>query len=113
MGHVHLKVASIPETVAFYRDGLGFGLMAQLGAHAAFLGAGGYHHHIGANIWESAARGRRRRTAPRRCAGRRSCSPTSAEREELLGRLDAEVGETAAGPVVRDPSGNALLLALA
>src|SRR5436190_16845175 len=54
MGHVHLKVASVPETVAFYRDALGFGLMAQLGRQAAFLGAGGYHHHVGANTWESA-----------------------------------------------------------
>jgi len=54
IGHVHLKVASIPETVAFYRDVLGFGLMVELGAQAAFLSAGGYHHHIGANTWESA-----------------------------------------------------------
>ena len=69
MGHVHLKVASIPDTVAFYRDVLGFDLMAQLGEQAAFLSAGGYHHHIGANTWESAgacaaARGTRR-AAPR------------------------------------------------
>ena len=54
MGHVHLRVADDPETVAFYRDVLGFGLMAQLGRQAAFLGAGGYHHHVGANTWESA-----------------------------------------------------------
>ena len=54
MGHVHLRVAAIPETVAFYRDLLGFGLMAQLGNQAAFLSAGGYHHHLGANTWESA-----------------------------------------------------------
>src|SRR4051812_28785315 len=54
MGHVHLKVADIPSTVAFYRDTLGFGLMAALGDQAAFLAAGGYHHHIGANVWESA-----------------------------------------------------------
>ena len=54
MGHVHLRVAAIPETVAFYRDLLGFGLMAQLGNQAAFLSAGGYHHHVGANTWESA-----------------------------------------------------------
>ncbi len=54
MGHVHLKVAPIPETVAYYRDALGFGLMAQLGDQATFLSAGGYHHHIGANVWESA-----------------------------------------------------------
>jgi catechol 2,3-dioxygenase len=54
MGHIHLKVARIPETVAFYRHVIGFALMAQLGAHAAFLSAGGYHHHLGANTWESA-----------------------------------------------------------
>ena len=54
MGHVHLKVAGIPETIDFYRDVLGFGLTAQLGEQAAFLSAGGYHHHVGANTWESA-----------------------------------------------------------
>ena len=53
MGHVHLKVASIADTVAFYRDVLGFGLMAQLGPQAAFFAAGGYHH-LGSNVWESA-----------------------------------------------------------
>ena len=55
MGHVHLRVAEIDPTVAFYRD-LGFELMAQLGSQAAFLAAGGYHHHLGANTWESAGR---------------------------------------------------------
>ena len=74
MGHVHLKVASIPETVAFYRDVLGFELMAQVGEQAAFLAAGGYHHHLGANTWESAG-GPRRRRVVRRCATSRSCSP--------------------------------------
>ncbi len=56
MGHVHLKVARILETISFYRDLLGFALMAQLGPYAAFLSAGGYHHHLGANTWESAGR---------------------------------------------------------
>jgi catechol 2,3-dioxygenase len=55
MGHVHLRVASIPETAGFYRD-LGFDEMASLGRHASFFGAGGYHHHVGANTWESAGR---------------------------------------------------------
>jgi len=64
MGHVHLKVAGIPETTAFYRDVLGFGLMAQLGAQAAFLSAGGYHDHIGANVWESAGADPLRRAWP-------------------------------------------------
>lgn len=55
MGHVHLRVAEVEQTVAFYRD-LGFELMAQLGRQAAFLAVGGYHHHLGANTWESAGR---------------------------------------------------------
>ena len=53
MGHVHLRVAEIPATTAFYCDALGFGLMAAFGAQASFMSAGGYHHHLGANTWES------------------------------------------------------------
>ena len=53
MGHVHFCVADIPSTVGFYRDALGFELMAQLGDQAAFLATGGYHHHVGANTWQS------------------------------------------------------------
>jgi catechol 2,3-dioxygenase len=56
MGHVHLSVTDVEETVRYYRDTLGFGLMAQLGEQAAFLSAGGYHHHLGGNIWQSAGR---------------------------------------------------------
>ena len=53
IGHVHLKVADIDRAVGFYRDVLGFDLMQRLGDQAAFLSAGGYHHHIGLNTWES------------------------------------------------------------
>lgn len=53
MGHVHLRVAQIPDTVAFYGE-LGFDLMARYGSQAAFMASGGYHHHLGANTWESA-----------------------------------------------------------
>ncbi len=53
IGHVHLKVADLPRAIAFYRDALGFDLMAQMGNSAAFLAAGGYHHHIGLNTWVS------------------------------------------------------------
>ena len=53
MGHVHLCVADIGTAIGFYRDALGFDLMAQLGDQAAFLSAGGYHHHLGLNPWES------------------------------------------------------------
>jgi catechol 2,3-dioxygenase len=54
MGHVHLRVRDVASTNAFYADVLGFGVMAALGAQATFLSAGGYHHHLGANTWESA-----------------------------------------------------------
>src|SRR6185503_12449954 len=54
IGHVHLKVADLERALAFYRDVLGFELTQRLGPSAAFLSAGGYHHHIGLNIWESA-----------------------------------------------------------
>jgi catechol 2,3-dioxygenase len=53
IGHVHLKVADLERAVAFYRDVLGFAITQRMGAQAAFLSAGGYHHHIGLNIWES------------------------------------------------------------
>ena len=53
IGHVHLKVADLDRAVGFYRDALGFEETTRLGDQAAFLSAGGYHHHIGLNTWES------------------------------------------------------------
>ena len=53
IGHVHLKVSDLDRAVAFYRDVLGFTLTQRFGTQAAFLSAGGYHHHIGLNTWES------------------------------------------------------------
>ncbi len=53
MGHVHLKVADLERAIGFYRDVLGFELMQRMGEEAAFLSAGGYHHHIALNTWES------------------------------------------------------------
>jgi catechol 2,3-dioxygenase len=53
IGHVHLKVASIERSLAFYRDLLGFELTTMYGSQAAFISAGGYHHHIGLNTWHS------------------------------------------------------------
>ena len=54
IGHVHLKVADLERALAFYCGVLGFELMQRYGAQAAFVSAGGYHHHIGLNTWESA-----------------------------------------------------------
>jgi catechol 2,3-dioxygenase len=53
IGHVHLKVADVDRSLAFYRDVLGFELQQRWGTDAAFISAGGYHHHIGLNSWES------------------------------------------------------------
>jgi catechol 2,3-dioxygenase len=53
IGHVHLKVADLERALGFYRDVLGFQLMQRFGEQAAFISAGGYHHHIGLNTWES------------------------------------------------------------
>lgn len=115
VGHVHLRVASIPETVTFYRDVLGFALMAQLGSQAAFLSAGGYHHHIGANTWESAGG----QPAPEGAAALRHATivlPHAEALRHVVGRLDAAgvaQGQGEGGLVVRDPSGNALALTVA
>lgn len=54
IGHVHLKVADLERGLKFYRDVLGFEVTQRMGSRAAFLSAGGYHHHIGLNTWESA-----------------------------------------------------------
>jgi catechol 2,3-dioxygenase len=113
VGHTHLRVADVDDTVAFYRGLLGFGVMAQLGPSAAFLSAGGYHHHIGANIWESAGAS----PAPPGTATLRYATILVPDRDELdrvAGRV-ADAGQEPEqhdeGVLVRDPSGNALVLA--
>ena len=53
IGHVHLKVSDLDRALAFYHELLGMQLMQRYGTQAAFVSAGGYHHHIGLNTWES------------------------------------------------------------
>jgi catechol 2,3-dioxygenase len=113
MGHVHLRVADVPETVDFYGDVLGMGVMAQLGEMAAFLSAGGYHHHIGGNTWESHGA----KPAPPGSATLRYATIVLPDRDELdavVARV-ADAGQEPEqrddGVLVRDPSENALLLA--
>ncbi|MGR3662093.1 MAG: VOC family protein [Paracoccaceae bacterium] len=53
IGHIHLRVADLDRAILFYRDVLGFEVQQKFGDQAAFLSAGGYHHHIGLNTWES------------------------------------------------------------
>ncbi len=113
MGHVHLRVADVPRTVEFYNGVLGMGVTAQLGPAAAFLSAGGYHHHVGANVWES----RGASPAPPGAATLRQATivlPDADERDRVAGRV-ADAGQEPeareGGLLVRDPSGNSLLLA--
>ena len=108
MGHVHLQVADIPETVRFYRDVLGFELMTSYGDQAAFLAAGGYHHHLGANTWNSAGAP----PPPEDSASLRLATvvlPDAGARDETLARV-AESGQEPEDGVVLDPSGNRLLV---
>jgi catechol 2,3-dioxygenase len=103
MGHVHLCVADVEQTIAYYRDVLGFGLMAQLGDQAAFLSAGGYHHHLGGNTWQSAGRP----YAPEghaRLTQMTIVLPDAEARDALAGRLG--------GTEVLDPSGIPIALAV-
>jgi catechol 2,3-dioxygenase len=115
VGHVHLRVADIAQTVGFYRDTLGFTLMASYGPHAVFLAAGGYHHHIGANVWHSmgappppatAAALRYATIAFADVASRDAAADRAADaRHEIAAAADALV--------VHDPAGNVLRLAVA
>jgi catechol 2,3-dioxygenase len=112
MGHVHFQVADVPAAVAFYRDVLGFDLMAAMADQAAFLAAGGYHHHVGANVWNS----RGAAPPPADAAALRHATivlPDRAERDRAAERV-AAAGQPAephpGGIMVRDPSGNGLLL---
>jgi catechol 2,3-dioxygenase len=80
VGHVHLKVSDIARAEAFYRDEVGLSLTTRFGESATFLAADGYHHHIGANTWQSLAGN----PAPPGHAGLRAIeidTPKSASRE--------------------------------
>jgi len=114
MGHVHLKVSSIPETIEFYRDVLGLDLTAQLGDQAAFLSAGGYHHHVGANTWESAGA----TAPPPGTAGLRHATvvlPDEPARADVVAAVESAglpVDDQDGEPLVHDPSGNAFVVAV-
>ena len=104
VGHVHLHVGDIGEALAFYRDVLGFELQAHLGT-AAFVSAGGYHHHVGLNIWKGKGIG----PAPPHTVGLRNWTvelPSDADVAEVRGRVEAAgapVEAVADGFATRDP----------
>ncbi|MBX3083225.1 MAG: VOC family protein [Anaerolineae bacterium] len=111
LGHMHLKVASISDAKAFYVGVLGFDVMASMGS-ALFLSAGGYHHHLGMNIWESA----NAPAAPADAVGLREFVVnlrSQAELDKVLARIQAAnlpIEQHTQGYLVRDPSQNAVIL---
>jgi catechol 2,3-dioxygenase len=104
VGHVHLCVRDVDEMVGFYRDKLGMGLTAQAGNQAAFLSAGGYHHHLGGNTWET----RGAEHAPEGTARLLRFTIVLPDEAEVQ-----RVAERIGGTEVRDPSGNPLALVAA
>lgn len=93
MGHVHLRVRDVAEATGFYRDVLGFDVMAEIAGSAAFYAVGGYHHHMAANTWESAG-----------------ASPPPPDAVGLRHATILLPDGPAEPEVVRDPSGNTLLI---
>jgi catechol 2,3-dioxygenase len=118
IGHVHLKVADVPRAVSFYRDALGLQEQARLPS-AGFLSAGGYHHHVGLNSWQSQGD----RPAPESAPGLRSVALELSD-TEALGALERRLAETSVAEAsgdfspareigegrlaLRDPDGHAL-----
>jgi catechol 2,3-dioxygenase len=111
LGHMHLQVGDIPRAEAFYHDVLGFDIVARLPS-ALFISAGGYHHHIGMNIWHS----RGAAPAPADMVGLRFYTidlPSEEAQQAVVTRLDAAgIPYTRAGEVIRlqDPWQNTILL---
>jgi catechol 2,3-dioxygenase len=114
MGHVHLHVGDIRETESFYAETLGFDVMTHM-PEATFMSAGGYHHHLGANVWA----GRGVTQPPPGSAALRHYTivvPDDDERDRVAARV-ADAGQEPeqldGGVLVRDPAGNGVLLTAA
>jgi catechol 2,3-dioxygenase len=112
VGHIHLKVSDVPRSTAFYREVLGFEEQAELPS-AAFLAAGGYHHHVGLNSWQSDGAG----PAPESAPGLRRVE-FELGGEDALDALERSLTETTQAPAwtrgqdgrltLRDPDGQLL-----
>jgi catechol 2,3-dioxygenase len=112
IGHVHLQVAELSETEAFYGGVIGLDVIVRLHGQALFMSAGGYHHHIGMNTWHSAGG---EPPAPGSLGLRHYeiVLPTQAEREQILSRARAAelpIALVDGEPLLRDPSGNGVRL---
>ncbi len=112
IGHVHLHVANLQKAVDFYQGVLGFDLVQRYGPSAAFLSAGGYHHHVGINTWA----GEGAPPPPADALGLRWYSIELPNQEALDAELERvkqanlQVEERVEGSLVRDPAGNGIIL---
>ncbi|HBA91024.1 MAG TPA: glyoxalase [Anaerolineaceae bacterium] len=112
IGHVHLQVNDIPAAEHFYTQVIGLELQQRYGSQASFLSAGGYHHHVGINTWNS----RGSTPAPDDAAGLRYFElllPDAAALGEVTARIEAAelpMSQQYGGVLVKDPSGNGVLL---
>jgi catechol 2,3-dioxygenase len=113
MGHVHLQVADLGDAEAFYHGVLGFDVTVRGYPGALFVSAGGYHHHLGLNTWNSAGAG----PAPPGAVGLHSYEvllPDAAELERVRRRVDAAglamEADSSGSATLRDPSGNRVVL---
>jgi catechol 2,3-dioxygenase len=112
MGHVHLQVSDLGEAEEFYSGILGFDVVVRGYPGALFVSAGGYHHHVGLNTWHSLGAGR----PPAGAVGLRNFEialPNADELRSVLARVQAagiEIEHGDHGSLIRDPSGNGVLL---
>ncbi len=112
IGHVHLHVSNLQKAIDFYTGVLGFDLTQRYGPSAAFLSAGGYHHHVGVNIWA----GEGAPQPPPDALGLRWYSIQLPSREALAAELERikqaglPIEQREQGPLVRDPAGNGIIL---
>lgn len=112
IGHIHLHVANLNDAKAFYMDGLGFDLVMELGGSALFLSSGGYHHHIGLNIWNGVGAA----PLPKNAAGLAYYTllfPDDQARRDTIARLRERkdpVMEKDGEFYTKDPSGNVIRL---
>lgn len=112
IGHIHLHVADLAQTEAFYRDVLGFDLVARYGPSASFVAAGGYHHHIGMNTWIGAGAP----PPPAGTVGLEQFTIQLPDKGALLAlrdhlhRAEVPIEEVVAGLSLRDPTNNGILL---
>src|SRR3954470_21116085 len=110
MGHAHLQVADIGASESFYTGQIGFDVQARYGDQATFMSAGGYHHHVGGNVWNS----RGASPPPAGSAALRHFTvllPDEQELERVAARIPGAVRADGGGVAVEDPSRNKLLLA--